>query len=419
MSAPTPAAAAPWTCPFCPLLCDGFALSVRPDGPLVLQGSDCPRATQALQRFAAPPQSVGPLIDGAPAPLEAALDAAARVLATSRQPLFAGLGTDVDGARALYPLACATGAISDAANGDALLHTLRALQDRGQFTTTLAEVRNRADIIVCFGSSSPREALPELWRRFGVGEPLVAQRELVFVGAPADAALAGRPGVTASSVPLVGDLFDTVALLAALLAQRRVAHAPPALAALAERLRAARYAVLVFEAVRLPAQGALIVEALNNIVTTLNRTTRAGLLPLAGADGSASANQVHAWLSGVPLRSRAGPLGLEHEPLRWGADALLGSGAVDALLWVASFGTEPARPPADLPTIVLGGPGVAAPAKGVYIPVTTPGIGAPGHLFRTDGVVALPLEAARDDGLPGVPEIARALVHRVKALKSS
>jgi formylmethanofuran dehydrogenase subunit B len=98
---------------------------------------------------------------------------------------------------------------------------------------------------------------------------------------------------------------------------------------------------------------------------------------------------------------------------------LLGDTAVDALLWVASFGTEPARPPADVPTIVLGGPGVAAPAKGVYIPVATPGIGALGHLFRTDGVVALPLEAVRDDGLPGVPEIARALVQRVKALKNT
>jgi len=417
MSAPTPAAAIPWTCPFCPLLCDGFALAARPDGALTLQGSDCPRAAQALQRFAAPPQSAGPLIDGVPAPLEAALDAAARVLAASRQPLIAGLGTDVAGARALYPLACATGAISDHALGDALLHTQRSLQDRGQFTTTIAEVRNRADVIVCFGGS-PREALPEIWRRLGIGEALVAQREVAFVGAPADSALAGLAGITTSSVTEGGDLYDQIALLAAAVAQRRAA-VPPSIAALAERLRAARYAVLVFEGARLSAQGALIVESLNNVVTTLNRTTRAGMLPLVGADGSAAVNQVHAWLSGLPLRSRAGPLGLEHEPLRWRAASLLGDTAVDALLWVASFGTEPARPPADVPTIVLGGPGVAAPAKGVYIPVATPGIGALGHLFRTDGVVALPLEAVRDDGLPGVPEVARALVQRVKALKNT
>ncbi len=409
MSAPIP-----WTCPFCPLLCDGFEIAVQTDGGLALRGSDCPRATQALRRFAAAPQAAS--VDGAPATLEAALDAAAARLARSRQPLFAGLGTDIDGARALYPLACALGAITDAAGSDALLHTLRALQDRGQFTTTLAEVRNRADLVVCVGGS-PREALPEVWRRLGIGEALVAQREIAFVGAPADAALAGVPGIATTSLGENDDLFDSVALLAAAVAQRRAA-VPPAIAALAERLRAARYAVLAFETARLPAQGALLVETLNQIVTTLNRTTRAGLLPLGGADGSASVNQVHAWLSGLPLRSRAGPLGLEHEPLRWGAETLLATGGVDALLWVASYGSEPARPATDVPTVVLGGPGVAAPARGVFIPVATPGIGVAGHLFRTDGVVALPLEALRDDGLPSVAEVARQLTHRVKALPS-
>lgn len=409
MSAPIP-----WTCPFCPLLCDGFAVAVQAGGALALQGSDCPRATQALQRFAAPPHTAS--IDGVPATLEAALDAAAARLARSRQPLFAGLGTDIDGARALYPLACALGAITDAAGSDALLHTLRALQDRGQFTTTLAEVRNRADLIVCVGGS-PHEALPEVWRRLGIGEALVAQREIAFLGAPADAALAGVPGLTTTSLGAGDDLFDSVALLAAAVAQRR-AELPPAIAALAERLRAARYAVLAFETARLPAQGALLVETLNQIVTTLNRTTRAGLLPFGGADGSASVNQVHAWLSGLPLRSRAGPLGLEHEPLRWGAETLLASGDVDALLWVASYGTEPPRPETSVPTVVLGGPGVAAPAHGVFIRVATPGIGVAGHLFRTDGVVALPLEALRDDGLPAVAEVARQLTHRVKARPS-
>ncbi|WP_295636924.1 formylmethanofuran dehydrogenase [uncultured Methylibium sp.] len=414
---PTPSAATPWTCPFCPLLCDGYALAQGPDG-LALVGSDCPRAAASLARCAS--ATVTPTIDGQPASADAALDAAARLLAAARQPLFGGLGTDVDGARALYPLACATGAISDAAGGEALLHTLRALQDRGQFTTTLAEVRNRADLIVCIGES-PRENLPEIWRRLGVGrgddERLVAQREIVFIGAPADPVLAGRAGIDASSVPLQGDLFDTVALLAACIAQRRVA-APPAIAALAERLRAARYAVLMFESKRLPAQGTLIVEALNQAVATLNRSTRAALLPLGGGDGASSVNQTWTWLSGLPLRSRAGPLGLEHEPLRYGAQALIDDGAVDALLWVASFGTEPPCPPGALPTVVLGGPGVAAPARGVFIPVATPGLGGSGHLFRTDSSVVLPLEPVRDDGLPGVADVAKALTARVRALKT-
>ena len=66
------------------------------------------------------------------------------------------------------------------------------------------------------------------------------------------------------------------------------------------------------------------------------------------------------------------------------------------------------EPPTNLPLIVLGHPQLAAScqrAGSVFIPVSTPGIGAAGHLFRTDGVVLLPLFAVHDDGLPGAADV--------------
>ena len=41
----------------------------------------------------------------------------------------------------------------------------------------------------------------------------------------------------------------------------------------------------------------------------------------------------------------------------------------------------------------------------VFIPVSTPGIGSPGHVFRTDGVVLMPLAALAPDGLPTVAAV--------------
>ena len=161
------AAAAPWTCPFCPLLCDSFSVGADARG-LVLAGSDCSRARSGLSRFGpAAATAASPQVDGAACDLSAAIGAAARLLAASRQPLFSGLGTDVAGARALYPLACRTGAICDPAGGAALLQVLRALQDRGAFTSTLTEVRARADLIVCVGSL-PSERYPEFFGRCGI-----------------------------------------------------------------------------------------------------------------------------------------------------------------------------------------------------------------------------------------------------------
>lgn len=389
------AGAAPWTCPFCPLLCDTFSVDVVAGAPsLTLRGSDCGRARAGLAQFAPTPVAASPRRDGQPCSLEAAIDAAADILAASRQPLFGGLATDVAGARALYPLACETGAICDSAQGEALMHGLRALQDRGRFSTTLAEVHERADLVVCIGAD-PSERYPLFLARCGLSptDPRLA------ILAPAEGS----------------DLFDTVELLAAAVEDRTVQGGlPPALAALSERLHAAHYAVIVYETGRLPAHGALIIEAINRVVATLNRRTRAAALALAGGEGASAVNDVFTWLSGLPLRSRAGPAGLEHEPLRFGAARLLADRAVDAMLWVSSFVAQPLPAAPGLPRIVLGHPAMTSD-DGVFIPVSTPGIGSSGHLFRVDGLVVVPLRPVVAEVLPTVSEVGQRLTVAVRA----
>jgi len=162
----------------------------------------------------------------------------------------------------------------------------------------------------------------------------------------------------------------------------------------------------------------LLVEAVHRIVGQLNRRTRAAALWLGGGNGAATVNQVFAWLSGLPLRSRAGPRGLEHEPLLFSTQRLVDDGAVDSLLWVSSFDAEAAPPAGALPLVALVHPAQAAAcarAGAVVIPVATPGIGSAGHLFRTDGTVLMPLDALRDDGLPTVAEVATRLTAALKA----
>ena len=413
-----------WTCPFCALLCDEFEVDLGPAPRL--RGSDCPRAQAGLDAHARAGLPADALVDGVVAAHNDALSAAASRLATWQQPLFGGLGTDVAGARGLYRLAARTQAICDHADGAALMHGVRALQDRGQFYTTLGELRSRADLVVCVGTQAVPH-YPEFFRRCALGEPGSPCGRLVFLGVPAPPVLPAVPDTLA--LPGSGDLFIDLQQLGALVDGQRVRSPDPALAALAAQLREARYAVLVWEAGRLPAQGALLVEALNRIVATLNRTTRAATFALGGSDGAYSVNQVFTWLSGLPLRTRIGAAGLEHEPLRFDAQRLLAAGAVDGLLWIASF--DPARvpPSTSLPRIVLGPPAMAgrlraADALGdcVFVPVATPGLQAAGHLFRCDDGIVVPLrpiaakpatDAASNGRLPGVDEVLRSLFERL------
>lgn len=403
-----------WTCPFCSLLCDGFVLD---SGPVMqLRGSDCPRARAGLAAFDGL-VAVTPSVDGAREDLDVALDAAAARLAAARLPLFGGLATDVQGMRALYRLANVGGAILDHAHGEAVMPALRTLQDRGQVFTTLSEIRNRADLIVCIGTDAVSN-FPEFFRRCAPAEGQEAACRVVFLaageGTPTAAEIPWASAV--ESVRPAGDIYDTVAMLAALLDGRRIPDPDGALVALADAMRSARYCVIVWEPARLPPHGALVGETLLRLLMNLNRKTRAGALTLGGNDGAQTANGVMSWLSGLPLRSRVGLQGVDHDPLQYATARLLDERAVDLLLWVASFTPDLPPPQPALPRIVLGHPALAtacAQPGTIFIPVATPGINADGHLLRADSVVSLPLYALRDDGLPTVAAVARALVARL------
>ncbi len=408
---------APWTCPFCPLLCDDR----QPAAP------GCTLAEAGLAALAAPPHASPTPTDlsapigrlrGQPVPRTQALRVAAEWLQRARQPLLSGWGADVAAARALYPLACRIGAVSDVAGGEALAQALRAQQDRGGYTATLAEVRSRADLIVCFGSW-PAERAPRLFERLLAGRE--STPSIVVLGdsidAPRSITVEGRSTDIEWLAP--GADGPTTAALLHLALTRPQRCADERLRVLGERLKAARYAVLIWEPGQLGAHAALVIERLQGLIGRLNLTGRAAGFPLGGAGGAATAQAVHTWLSGLPLRSRVGALGLEHDPLRFGSERLLADRAVDLLLWAGSFpGQHP--PTCDGPRILLGPPSLAASlgheSATVFLPVGTPGVDHAGHGVRCDSVVMLPLQPLRQPTAPSLAETVNALLAELQRL---
>ena len=97
-------------------------------------------------------------IDGAPASLDDAAAAAARLLARSSQPLIAGLGADIDGARAAIALAERVGGVIEHMHSAALLRDLNSMRETGVMLTTPGEARVRADVVLLVG-----DGLTETW----------------------------------------------------------------------------------------------------------------------------------------------------------------------------------------------------------------------------------------------------------------
>jgi formylmethanofuran dehydrogenase subunit B len=196
-----------------------------------------------------------------------------------------------------------------------------------------------------------------------------------------------------------------------------VADAPPPLRALAQRLRAARYAVLVWEPAALPAQGELLIELLQRLIGTLNQHTRAAGFALGGDNGIASVQQAHLWLSGLPLATHHGPHGAEHNSVGLDGARLAAEGAVDAVLWLDAFGQQAVPPEllaGALPLVLLATPQrlAALPARAaqtIAIAVGTPAVDHGGHLFRAEFSVVQPLRALRTGPLPSAASVLQQL----------
>ncbi len=403
------------TCPFCGLLCDKLTVE-EAGGKLRATDNACPKAQRAYARTL---PAAAPGVNGKPVELDAALAAAARMLKRSRQPLIGGLGTDVDGTRAALALAERCGAIVDHLHGRALARNVRVLQTRGYATTTLAEVRNRADLVVLVGVDINDDfhnfAGTCLRPAYALVPERLAARRVFHIGPAKQAPRQAGLGVESLACG-ADELLETVNTLRALRGGRQVGvkgKRLQALGALADAIAASEYAVFVWAPGQLGEDGDLLISALCELVNDINRGKRAAGLSLGGNDGGQSALATCAWQTGYPLQLSYAGETLDYDPVRHDTARLLANGEVDALLWVSTF--NPVAPPdSDLPLIVIGTPGtVVRPTNSVYLPAGTPGLDHRGQLIRTDAVVALPLPQLRATALPSAATLLHELLTRL------
>jgi formylmethanofuran dehydrogenase subunit B len=358
-------------------------------------------------------------VAGIPAALGAALAEAARVLRAAKSPLIYGLSRSSTSAqRAAVALADELRATIDTTASTGHAPSIVALQQVGESTCTLGEVKQRADLIVFWGSD-PETTHPRHIERYCPLRPgrviLVADTAANETAASADGFLKIEPG------------RDWEALWSLrLFVQGKEPRAGAELGAdreelrtLAARMKAAKFGVVFFGAGLTQGPNAhRTVEALLQLVTDLNAYTRFYARRMRRFGDVAGADSVLAWQTGYPFGVNFAAGFPRYNPGEFTGPDMLARGEVDAALvigadTVADFSEPAAAALRKMPVVVLHSPGERLPFEpAVRIATAVYGVHRPGTAYRLDEV-PIPLPVLLESALPGDDEVLEALFRSV------
>jgi formylmethanofuran dehydrogenase subunit B len=414
-------------CTVCGCVCDDLRLTF--DGERLIEAERaCPLAKPWFAALSEMPDRPAAMIDGKAVLFDDAIERAAAILRESRAPLVWGLSrSSTAGQRAAVLLADRIGATVDTTASVCHGPSIMAIQQVGESTCSLGEVRNRADLVIFWGAD-PSRSHPRHFERYSVDAKGLfvprgrADRHVIVIdseenetASAADTFIKIRRGADFDVIWALRQLLRGIELPASF--DVGVSHEQ--LKLLAEQMSTCRYGA-VFFGLGLAQQGLghVNVEALLSLVEDLNGFTRFTARRLRIPGDVAGADAVLCWLTGFAFAvnlSRGYP---RYNPGEYTANELLERGEVDACLLVGSECCRDLSPRArtaieSIPTIALDYPHVELElAAAVQFTTAIYGIHAAGTAYRMDEV-PIPVRALVPSQYPTDEEVVRAIETRV------
>lgn len=411
------------TCIGCGCVCDDIELHIA-DDRIVRAERACDLGRDWFTQPTVQPGHPA-LIDGHPATLDEAISAAVDILRRAHFPLVFGLGQSTcEAMRESIALTEAIGGVID--THTSLTHgpTKTASQLVGKVACTLGEVRNRADLIVYWGTN-PAASHPRHLARYTLdptGRFISGRQDRTMIlvdvresetAVTADQFLQIRPNTD----------FEVLTALRAVLRDRPVNDELIAatgltvrqLRELAERMKRAKFGVLFFGTGLTATRGKHgNAAAALTLVAELNAFTKFVAMPMRDHGNEAGVDHVLSWTTGYPLGvdlSRGYP---RSNPGEFTGVDLLTRGDVDAAVIVGEgpWGLLP-RAATDrlgqIPTVVLNSRvGELSRAARVHFTTAVTGISTAGTVYRMDKI-PLPVTAAVRSSYPSEEEVLQRL----------
>jgi formylmethanofuran dehydrogenase subunit B len=406
-------------CTVCGCVCDDLTVTVS-DNRITSVTPYCPLAeTWFLKQNTQNVSSA--MIDGEEAPFEAALGRASAILAKSKALLIYGLSrSTTEGQRAAIALAEKLGGSIDTTAATGHAPSLMALQQVGESTCSLGEVKNRADLVI-YWRSNPIKTHPRHMERYAV-DP----RGMFVPNGKADrhvVVIDGQPTESSQHadrfIPVDPDAdWEMLWTLRGLVAGI-IRDAPESWQELADWMKRCRFGIIFFGGdLARDHLGHRNIEALLQLVTDLNAYTRFYARRMRRFGDVAGADSVLTWQTGDPFGVQFGRGYPRYNPGEFSAPALLERGEIDCCLFVGSETSEqfPAQALEHLrriPTISLDNPGTEPPVPAtVRFTTAVYGVHRKGTAYRMDEV-PIPLKELLTTEYPSDGEVLTALLQRL------
>jgi formylmethanofuran dehydrogenase subunit B len=421
------------TCTFCGCVCDDIDLKVEGNRIVEAKRACVLGKSWFLNHEIEDRPSC--IVEGQPATVEQGVERAAQILAGARYPLIYGLSdTTSESQRVAVGIADWIGGNVDTTTSVCHGPSGMAFQSVGEVTCSLGEVRNRADMVMFWGSN-PAESHPRHFTKYSL------MPKGMFVPN-------GRKDRTCVIVDVRKTKSAKAADIFVQIKPRRDFEGLWTLRALAQgieldpkqveletgvslstwqdlmdRMKNARFGVIFFGMGLTMTRGKHAnSEALLALTRDMNKYTRFVCKPNRGHGNVTGADNVMAWRTGFPFGVNLARGFPRFNPGEYTAADVLARREADAAMIVASDPmanfSQPARDHlASIPFVALDPKETPTTRHAtVAFTVATYGINVPGTVYRMDDV-PIPLRPAFDSPHPSDLEVLQGIEKRVREIK--
>lgn len=421
------------TCTFCGCVCDDMVLTVDLDEHRITKSENACVLGKAWFKEHGLSDRPAALIGGKEASLDDAIEQAAQILANARFPVIYGLSdTTCEAQRVAVAIADMIGGTLDTTTSVCHGPSGIAFEGVGESTSTLGELKNRADLLVFWGGN-PAESHPRLFSRYAV-----TPKGMYIPKGKKDRTVVLVDVRRTPSAP-VADIFiqikprrdfEVLWALRALVKGRRVdpsieetTGVPLAtLQDLVERMKRCRYGAFLFGMGLTMTRGRHFNSgALLALASDLNQFTHFVAKPVRGHGNVTGADNVVSWQTGFPFGVNFARGYPRFNPGEFTTVDTLSRGDADAAMIIAADPAANFPQPAierlkQIPVILLDPKEtVSSRLARVAFTTATYGINTTGTVYRMDDV-PITLRPAFDSPYPSDEEVLSRIRDRVREM---